>query len=115
MKRNSSYKSASNDLASLALASNLNTQLDLNNNSNNNTTSPILASAESNESLSSLSSFNFSKSSTYSYNSITLTQPHSKAEQHVCLSMPLAKPSLNELKPQLPIDSKMKTKSLMER
>jgi hypothetical protein len=114
MKRNSSYKSASNDLASLALASNLNTQLDLNNN-NNTTTSPILASAESNESLSSLSSFNFSKSSTYSYNSITLTQPHSKAEQHVCLSMPLAKPSLNELKPQLPIDSKMKTKSLMER
>ena len=35
--------------------------------------------------------------------------------KEICIALPLAKPSLNESKPQLSIDSKMKAKTLFER
>lgn len=125
MKRSSSFKPISDDLASVALSSTLSTQLDLsNNNSNNNNTlanaklksnSDIGASIGSNETLSTVNNFCFNNKSTTSSSSSYISNINSNSKTHLCLSMPLAKPHLNELKPQLSIDSKMKTKSLIER
>jgi len=108
MKRNSSYKSSPIDLASL----NLSTQIDLNNTNINNNNKinkkniSILDSTQSNESLSSLSNFTLKSSNS----SLSSSNNH-----NLCLSMPLAKPSLNEHKPQISIEPKMKAKSLIER
>lgn len=129
MKRNSTYKSTPNDLASISLTSNLNNQLaPSSNNLTNNcslqssvqklkqqqpksvTSVDSLSVIDSNATLSTGNKFSFSKTPSNSTSS-----SNSNNQAHICLSMPLAKPSLNELKPQLSIESKMKTKSLIER
>ena len=122
MKRKSSCKSNPlNDLASIALSTSLSNHLtDLNNNNsnnNNNTIGDNLSNGlDSNGTLSTGSfvksaSITCSSSSNVSFNSSS----HKAPLREICLSIPLAKPNLNELKPQLSIDTKMKTKSLIER
>lgn len=90
------------------------------NNSNNSNNSQGGSDTLSHDTLSTVNSYGFnSKSSTHSSSSSTYSagsvHHHHHPKAHLCLSMPLAKPTLNELKPQLSIESKMKTKSLIER
>ena len=123
MKRKSSFKSNPlNDLASIALSTSLSNHLtDLNNNNSNNNNNSTIGDNLSNglDSNGTLSTGSFvksasitcSSSSNVSFNSSS----HKAPLREICLSIPLAKPKLNELKPQLSIDTKMKTKSLIER
>ena len=65
--------------------------------------SPFLTSSSS-------SSFAASSTATSTANFSTLTPL-----KEICISLPLAKPHLSELRPQLSVESKMKTKTLIER
>lgn len=117
MKRRESYKTTpSNDLASLS--SNLNSSLIDNSNTNNaltsttNTTTNTNLLAKETNIQSSIGNTNLLSNST---NSITTSNKHKLKE--ICIQMPVAKPSLNELKPQLSIENKQTkaAKTLIER
>jgi hypothetical protein len=136
LKRRNSYKSTPNDLASLTL-NNHSTSLfsDLNNNNHHHSHHPHhhhhhhhLAHPTNNTSHSDLntftsSSFTFSSSTSHanriglssSISSITNQNNMKTPLKEICITIPTAKPSLNESKPQLSIESKIKAKSLFER
>ena len=102
MKRRESYKTAaaSNDLASFSLTSNLTNSLVESSHLNPNQINIATSTAGSTASTALLNSTN------------------SKLKlKEICISMPVAKPSLNELKPQLSIENKQikSAKTLIER
>lgn len=92
---------------------------------NNNNSNNLQGGSDtlSHDTLSTVNSYSFnSKSSTHSSSSSSSStysagsiNHHHHPKAHLCLSMPLAKPTLSELKPQLSIESKIKAKSLIER
>jgi hypothetical protein len=100
MKRRESFKAqTTNDLATFSLTSNLSGSLTENSNINNTQTA-LLTNNNNNTT------------------SINATIINSKLKlKEICIAMPVAKPTLNELKPQLSIENKqIKTaKSLIER
>ena len=100
MKRRESFKAqTTNDLATFSLTSNLSGSLTENTNINNTQTA-VLTNNNNNTT------------------SINATIINSKLKlKEICIAMPVAKPTLNELKPQLSIENKqIKTaKSLIER
>ncbi len=140
LKRRNSYKSAPNDLASLSLTNSISSS---NHNKNNSSsligdTGGIIASSIDNISInynsisSSVTNINStcsgigscSSSSSASTNSNNITNNNSnknninksnQLKEVVCVNLPIAKPSINETKPQLSIESKMKAKTLFER
>lgn len=136
LKRRNSYKSTPNDLASLTL-NNHSTSLfsDLNNNNNNHHHSHHhhphhnhhhhhLSHQTNNTSHSDLNTFTSSSFTSSSTNRIGLSSSISSITnqnnmktplKEICITIPTAKPSLNESKPQLSIESKIKAKSLFER
>ena len=132
MERRNSYKTDQNNLADAENVSTLN-QVDFNNNKSysNNPSSKTsdtnsLNITISTKSLTNKSDTNSDDDTVSSINSITFTSTksnslnnslikNSNTKAHIYLSMPIAKPSLNELKPQLSIKSKMKAKTLFER
>lgn len=101
MKRRESFKAqTTNDLATFSLTSNLSGSLTENSNINNTQTA-LLTNNNNNNTT-----------------SINATIINSKLKlKEICIAMPVAKPTLNELKPQLSIENKqIKTaKSLIER
>jgi len=110
MKRRESFKTqTTNDLATFSLTSNLSSSITENstnnNNNNTNTSSSLLLSNISNNNNNSIINDN----NTNTINKLKLKE--------ICITMPVAKPTLNELKPQLSIENKqIKTaKSLIER
>lgn len=100
MKRRESFKAqTTNDLATFSLTSNLSGSLTENSNINNTQTA-LLTNNNNNTT------------------SISATTINNKLKlKEICIAMPVAKPTLNELKPQLSIENKqIKTaKSLIER
>ena len=99
MKRRESFKAqTTNDLATFSLTSNLSSSLTENSNIINNTQTALLTN---------------NNNTTTSINGTILN----RKLKEICIAMPVAKPTLNELKPQLSIENKqIKTaKSLIER
>jgi hypothetical protein len=99
MKRRESFKAqTTNDLATFSLTSNLSGSLTENSNINNTQTALLTNNNNT--------------------TSISATTINNKLKlKEICIAMPVAKPTLNELKPQLSIENKqIKTaKSLIER
>lgn len=82
--------------------------------SSSNLTSVVANSTTSgvaNNPIASTSSSSSSSSSSCSFSVSSMKTPL----KELCITIPTAKPSLNESKPQLSIESKLKTKSLYER
>lgn len=120
MKRRESYKpTASNDLASLS--SNQNSLLLDNSNATNSlntSTSPTTNSTLKDSSLLPNLNTSFLTSSISSISSTSNTNSSNKLKlKEICIQMPVAKPTINELKPQLSIENKQtkSAKTLIER